>query len=61
MTQSVRDFGIEMACLFLAGTSEYANKGSAYICEYEGFTSTPSEIEFLEGWNTVMWKEEGVL
>lgn len=51
MSESIKDFGSRMAKEYLNGTSEYASKGSAFICEYEGFTSTQNELDFLEGWN----------
>ena len=50
MSESVKDFGYRMATLFVVGTDTYASKGPQFICEYEGFTSTQSELDFLEGW-----------
>ena len=47
------NYGIEMAQKFCAGDA-YADKGSQYICEYEGISGTQSESEFVDGWKTIV-------
>ena len=48
------NYGIEIAQKFCAGGDAYADKGSQYICEYEGISGTASETEFCKGWQTIV-------
>lgn len=47
-------YGIEMAQKFCTGGDSYAEKGSAYIAEYEGISGTAAETEFCKGWQTIV-------
>lgn len=47
-------YGIEMAQKFCASGDSYADKGSAYIAEYEGISGTAAETEFCKGWETIV-------
>ena len=47
--QTIFEYGAQCAKEYAAGDGLPA----ATIAEYEGYTSTPNEIEFYKGWESV--------